>query len=137
MRDLLIRLVEDLNRMDAAKNLVAGQPQQEKLFIDILVHLKNIKGAVKLVKDFKLDPNEFPALIEKASFNAANYFVSQTFRAPNHPDHMPLHKIEDLFSGDQIMIGCLVSLLLKRWERNGKKNPQDAIVHKCLGVIRR
>ena len=26
MRDLLVRLIEDLNRMDAAKNLVAGHP---------------------------------------------------------------------------------------------------------------
>lgn len=100
MPDLLIRLIEDQNRMDSAKSLVAGHPQQEKQFIDILVGLKNIKGAVKLVKDFRLKPNDFPALIEKASFNAANYFVSQTFRAPSHPDHMPLHKIEDLFSGD-------------------------------------
>ena len=62
--------------MDAAKNLVSGHPQQEKQFIDILVSLKNIKGAVKLVKDFRLNPQDFPALIEKASFNAANYFVS-------------------------------------------------------------
>ena len=50
---------------------------------------------------------------------------------------MPLHKIEDLFSGDQVMIGCLISLLLKRWERNGKKNPNDPLVHKSLGVIKR
>ena len=35
------------------------------------------------------------------------------------------------------MIGCLISLLLKRWERNGKKNPQDPLVHKSLGVIKR
>lgn len=137
MPDLLVRLIEDHNRMDAAKNLVSGHPAQEKLFIEILISLKNIKGAVKNVKEFKLDPAEFPVLVEKASFNAANYFVSQTFRSPSHPDHMPLHKIEDLFSGDDIMIGCLVSLLLKRWERNGKKNPQDALLHKTLGIMQR
>ena len=52
--------------------------------------LKNIKGAVKCVKDFGLSHAEFPNLVEQASFNAGNYFVSQVFRAPSHPDHMPL-----------------------------------------------
>ena len=76
---------------------------------------KDIKSAVKTVKDFKLNAADFPILVERASFNTANYFVSQCFRAASHPDHMPLHKIEDLFSGDYVMITCLVTLLLKRW----------------------
>mmetsp|Transcript_1013 Transcript_1013/g.1383 ORF Transcript_1013/g.1383 Transcript_1013/m.1383 type:complete len:154 (+) Transcript_1013:817-1278(+) len=137
MADLLVRLIEDQNRMDAAKNVVSGHREYEKLFIDILVSLKNVKGAVKNVKDFGLSPSDFPLLVEKASFNAANYFVSQCFRAPSHPDHMPLYKVEDLFSGDSVMTGCLISLLLKRWVKNGKKNPQDALVHKCLGIMKR
>lgn len=63
-----------------------------------------MKGAVKIVKDFKLDPNDFPALVEQASFNATNYFVSCHFRSPKHPDYIPLHKVEDLFSNEPIMI---------------------------------
>ena len=65
--------------------------------------MKNVKGAVKTVKDFQMDPNDFPLLVETASFNASNYFVSQCFRSPNHPDHVPLHKVEDLFSNEPIM----------------------------------
>ena len=121
--DILVKLIEDLNRMDTAKNLVKGHKQFEKLLIEILVSLKNVKGAVKYVKEFGLDPNDFPLMVELASFNAANYFVSQCFRAPSHPDHIPLHKCEDLFSGDETMIGCLVTLLLKRWTKVSKNNP--------------
>ena len=40
------------------------------------MQLKNIKGAVKAVKDFSLSPDDFPLLVELASFNASNYFVS-------------------------------------------------------------
>ena len=50
---------------------------------------------------------------------------------------MPLHKVEDLFSGDPIMIAGLVLLLLKRWTKNYKSNPNDPLVHKTLGIIKR
>lgn len=89
------------------------------------------------MKDFGLSHAEFPNLVEQASFNAGNYFVSQVFRAPSHPDHMPLQKVEDLFSGDAVMIGCLVTLLLKRWNRVHKSNPQEPFLQKILGVIQR
>ena len=56
--------------------LVTGFPDLEREFINILISLKNIKGAVKAVKDFELNPQEFPQLVEMASFNASNYFVS-------------------------------------------------------------
>jgi len=113
--DILVRLVEDLTRMDVARNLVKGVTKYEKVLVDVLVSLKDIKGATKIVKDFKLSSVDFPLLVERASFNTANYFVSQCFRAPSHPDHMPLHKVEDLFSGEPIMIACLVTILLRRW----------------------
>lgn len=113
--DMLVRLVEDHQRMDAAKNLVKGVPRCEKEFINVLVSLKDIKNATKMVKEFKLNCADFPMLVERASFNTANYFTSQCFRAVAHPDHIPLHKVEDLFSNEPVMIGCLVSILLKRW----------------------
>lgn len=85
-----------------------------------------MKGAVKSVKEFRLNPQDFPELVEMASFNAANYFVSQTFRAPSHADHIPLYKVEDLFAGDRVMISCLASLLFKRWNRVSKGNVNDS-----------
>ena len=111
--------------MQHAKNLVTGHPDLEREYINILITQKDIKGAVKAVKDFGLSPEEFPHLVEMASFNASNYFVSQVFRAPSRPEHIPLYKVEDLFSGDKVMIACLVSLLLKRWHRNHRANRND------------
>ena len=97
--------------------------------------MKNVKLAVKTVKDFKLDPNNFPALVEQASFNATNYFLSCYFRSKNHPDHIPLHKVEDLFSNEPIMIQCLCTLLFKSWIKNHKANQQDAFLQKIIGIM--
>lgn len=120
--DILSRLIEESNRIDTAKSLVKDDPEHQKLLINVLVSLKNVKGATKMVKDFNLDPVDFPLLVEQASFNASNYFVSQCFRAPSHPDHIPLQKVEDLFSNEPIMIQCLLSLLFKRWNKVHKGN---------------
>jgi hypothetical protein len=137
IEDIIVRLIEDLGRMDVAKGLVKRSKELQRKFVNILAGMKNVKGAVKALKDFGLSPNEFPLLVEAASFNAANYFVSQVFRATNHPDHIPLSKCEDLFSGDPVMVGCLVSLLLKRWNRVHKGNLNEPFLHKILGVIKR
>lgn len=72
-----------------------------------------------------------------SSFNTANYFVSCTCRAQTHPDHMPLHKVEDLFNGDRVMISCLCMLLFKRWTRAAKANLNDPSLQKLLGIINR
>ena len=66
-----------------------------------------------------------------------NYFVSQAFRAPNHPDHIPLSKVEDLLSGDPLLISCLLLLLLKRWSKVHKGNLSEPFLHKILGIIKR
>ena len=47
-----MRLLQDQSKMDVAKRLVQGSPELERKFIDILVSLKNVKGAIKCVKDF-------------------------------------------------------------------------------------
>ena len=64
IQDLIVRIIEKNNNMQAIKGLVTGKPELEKLLVNILVSLKNVKGAVKIVKDFKLNPNDFPALVE-------------------------------------------------------------------------
>ena len=58
--DLVVRLIEDKNKMDMAKKLCEGSTELQKQFIDILISLKNVKGAVKCVKDFDMDPVDFP-----------------------------------------------------------------------------
>jgi len=136
--DLIMRILENKNlNAQAAKSLVIGKVELEKLYVNILVSLKNIKGATRAVKDFKLSPDDFPILVEQASFNAANYFVSQCFRSPSHPDHLPLHKVEDLFSNEPVLIHCLCTLLFKRWVKNHKANKQDKFLQKIIGVMKR
>ena len=77
----------------------------------MLVVMKKIKEGVKIVKEFGLKPSLFPKLVELASLNTASYFSSQTFKAKTDQSYMPLHKVEDLFSGDLTMISCLVTRL--------------------------
>ena len=57
-------MIEEKNRLDAAKKLVVGHKVHEKQFINILADLKKTKQAVKYVKEFSLDPQEFPNLIQ-------------------------------------------------------------------------
>lgn len=137
IKDIIVRLIEDVNRVDVAKSLIGDDTARQTLFVNILAGMKNVKGAVKCVKDFQLEAADFPLLVQQASFNAANYFVSQVFRAPNHPDHIPLSKVEDLFSGDTIMTGCLVTLLIKRWIKVHKGNTKEPFLQKILGIIKR
>jgi len=35
------------------------------------------------------------------------------------------------------MMACLVSLLLKRWSKTLRGNPDDPLIHKTLGIINR
>ena len=49
--------------------------------------------------------------------NSSNYFISRIFRAEDHPDHKPIHIIEELFSGKPRFLVPLVEALL----RKGKK----------------
>lgn len=48
-----------------------------------------------------------------------------------------MHKVEDLFSGDKIMTGCLVTLLIKRWIKVHKGNTKEPFLQKILGIIKR
>ena len=137
INDMIVRLIEDLDRLAVAKSLVKKNPESQKNFVNILLSMKNVKGAVKAVKEFDLDPSELPQVVEAPCLNAVNYFVSQTFRAQNHPDHIPLSKVEDLLFGDPLLISCLLLLLLKRWKKIHKGNLNEPFLHKILGIIKR
>lgn len=83
--------------MRTAKLLVSKNEQLQKKLVNILFSMKNTKGAIKVIKDFELNPGEFPKVIDQANFNTANYFVSNALRKYDHPNYMPLHKVEDIF----------------------------------------
>ena len=109
----------------------------QRELIHIMVFLGDIKGATRQVKEYRLDPDAFPELIKRASFNAVNYFVSRTYRAPSHPDFLPLYKVEDLLSGDELLLGCMLIMLIKRWQNHNHANPNNPFVHKILGIVQR
>ena len=60
IRNILWRLVEDLSRIDVAKSLVADHLEYKKLLVETLFEQKNIKGAVKIVKELGLKSEDFP-----------------------------------------------------------------------------
>ena len=80
------------------------------------------------MKDFKLNPEDFPELQAIISKNTSNYFIGRAFRAPSNADYLPLAKIEDLFTNNHRMLIELTQQLLKKgkphqakgvWQRHG------------------
>jgi hypothetical protein len=76
------------------------------------------KTAADFVKDYKLNPEDFPELQAIISRNSSCYFIGRAFRTPSHADYMPLHKIEDLFTDNTRMLIELAQSLLKRGLQN-------------------
>lgn len=61
-----------------------------------------------------MNPDDFPELQSIIARNSSCYFISRAFRARNHSEFLPLHKIEDLFQGNTRMLVDLCQTLLKR-----------------------
>ena len=73
-------------------------PEIRECVIQMLLKPQYLKVAIRLVHNYGFDPEHFPILIDTVIFNSSNYFISRIFRAEDHPEHMALHKVEDLFS---------------------------------------
>ena len=89
-------------------------PEMITPIINTLSTRENVKTASKLVKDYKLNANDFPQMQEIQHASAINYYISQVFRNPEHPQHMPIHKVEDLFAERPRMLISLVESLLRK-----------------------
>ena len=66
-----------------------------------------------MVKDYKLNPEDFPELQSILCKSSSNYFIGRAFRHPSNADYLPLAKIEDLFTGNQRMLTELTQQLIK------------------------
>jgi hypothetical protein len=53
--------------------------------------------------------------------NSSNYFISRTFRNPQHEDYLPLTKVEDLFTDKPQMLIELIKAYLKKKRLNQAK----------------
>lgn len=114
---LIYELVEG-KRVPTAKLLIENQPHLKEKVVRMLSTNLHAKTAADLVKDYKLNPEDFPELQAIISRNSSSYFIGRAFRAPSHADYMPLHKIEDLFTNNSRMLLELVQSLLRRGLNN-------------------
>jgi hypothetical protein len=66
------------------------------------------------VKDYKLNPEDYPELQTLMDKSCSNYFIGRAFRNQSNADYLPLSKIEDLFTDRPRMLIDLVQQLLKK-----------------------
>lgn len=94
--------------------LIQNVPDLKERLIRGLSKPQHAKVAAQLVKDYKLNPDDFPELQNLVSITSSNYFIKRAFKSPSHAEYMPLHKIEDLFSGNPRMLLFLVEELIQK-----------------------
>lgn len=114
---LILDLV-DSKRIPTAKLLIDNQPMLKEKVVRMLSTNAHAKTAADFVKDYKLNPEDFPELQAIISRNSSCYFIGRAFRQPSHADYMPLHKIEDLFTDNHRMLIELAQSLLRRGMQN-------------------
>lgn len=115
----MINLV-NINKQSIAKLLLDREPTLIDKVIRRLSTPEHAKIAADYVKDYKLNPEDFPELQAIISKNTSNYFIGRAFRNPSNADYLPLAKIEDLFTNNHRMLIELTQQLLK------KGKPQQA-----------
>ena len=64
-----------------------------------------------------MDPDRFPALLTIVDRNSSIFFINRVFKHPDHPDYMPVYKVEDLLSGQSRMLAFLVHELCKHADK--------------------
>lgn len=112
------------NRMPVAKQLCALDHSFKLHLIKLLSTNEHCKTAAQLVKDFKLEINEFPDLKERLFKATMRYYLGCfLYKKPGHPDHMPLDRVEDLMWGFPQMLAYLIDDLAHK----GKKYEAKAI----------
>lgn len=125
--ELMVGLVE-ANKPATAKLFLDSQPSLREKVIRRLSTSEHAKTASDFVKDYKLNPEDFPELQSLMDRNCSNYFIGRAFKNPSNADYLPLSKIEDLFTNRPRMLVELVQSLLKKgqkmqakgvWQRHG------------------
>ena len=113
---------------------------KEKL-IRLLSKPQHAKVAAQLVKDYKLNPEDFPELQNIVSANSSHYFIKRAFKAPSHAEYMPLHKIEDLFTNNPRMLVLLIEELVQKGNlhqaQGGEPGVESIYFQKAAGVWHR
>ena len=82
--------------------------------IKLLMKPQYLKVAIKLIKDYNFDVEQFPMIINTLVGVSSNHYISRVFRPEGHPDHMALYKVEDLFTDRPRFQIKLVEALIKK-----------------------
>jgi len=121
---LMLKLV-DCNKLETAKLLILNDGALKVALIRALSTNENIKKASALIKDFKLNIDDFPEVKERIMKNSMRHFLSRNlYKNSNHQDFLTLDRIEDLLVGIKQMLGYLVEDL----HHKGKKNEAVGIM---------
>ena len=89
-------------------------PEVRGTVIKLLMKPQYLKVAIRLVREYNFDPEQFPLLMNTVIGNSANHYISRVFRPQSHPDYMSLHKVEDLFTDRHCFLTMLVEALVKK-----------------------
>lgn len=118
--ELMVNLVIH-NKQSTAKLFLDSQPALREKVVRRLSLPETAKTATEFVKDYKMNPEDFPELQAIITKSSSNHFIGRAFRHPSNADYLPLSKIEDLFTGNNRMLLELCQNLLDRgWGHQAK-----------------
>ena len=98
---------------------------------------EQIQVAQLLIKDFKLNCDDFPEFKKLVTVESSNYFIKRAFEVPDHPEFVPPHKVEDLFDGNANMLIYFVKELLHQADLQrelGNDQASTKYLQKAAGV---
>lgn len=108
IQTLMLKLV-DANKLETAKLLCQTD---DKLKVDLIRALStndNVKKAGALIKDFRLNIDDFPEVKERIMKNSMRFFLGRNlYKKSNQQDFLTLDRVEDLLVGIKQMLGYLV-----------------------------
>jgi hypothetical protein len=111
--ELMVGLV-NANKTPTAKLFLDSHSSLREKVIRRLSTPECAKIASEFVKDYKLNPEDFPELSNLLDKSCGNHFIGRAFRHPSNADYLPLSKIEDLFNNKPRMLIQLVEELYKK-----------------------
>ena len=82
----------------------------------------NCKVAAQMIKEFKMDINNFPEVKERLMKSSMRYYLGRfLYKKPGQDDYMSLDRIEDMFHGFKPMLAYLVEDLVFKGKLNEAK----------------
>jgi hypothetical protein len=99
--------------LSSAKLLVEPSTEHKIHLIKLLCTNENAKHAAQLIKDYKLDINDYPELKERLMKASMRYYLGRyLYKKPADEDYLSLDKVEDLFTGLKPMLCYMVEDLV-------------------------